>query len=180
MAAAARPPWHAPDVATPLVLPRDEFAQSLDAFPVEYRRDHRHARRARPARSVRRREDRAERSAARLEAQAASHLIHLRENYVEAAAGRAAVRRAGPQSRRRNFHAIVRHLARLDGVPAESSAALAHWASARVGLDARVVGDVLALSTEAAPGVDPLRLFPDYLSTVASLLHAIVDQWPAS
>ena len=78
-----------------------------------------------------------------------------------------------------NFHAILRHLARLDGARAEPSAALAQWASARAGLDARVVGDVLALSTEAAPAVDPLRLFPKYLSTVVSLLHAI-DRWPAS
>src|SRR5690349_5173866 len=34
--AAAAPAWHARNVATPLVMPRLEFAQSLDAFPVEY------------------------------------------------------------------------------------------------------------------------------------------------
>ena len=176
--AAAAPAWHARDVATPLVMPRIEFAQSLDAFPVEYGDiidTHVVLAGVDPFDEVRIAPSDLRRA---LEARAASHLIHLRENYIEAAARPAAVdalvRESAP-----NFHAILRHLARLDGAAAESSAALAQWASARVGLDARVVGDVLALSTEAAPAVDPLRLFPEYLSTVASLLHAI-DQWPAS
>ena len=34
--AAATPSWHARSIATPLVMPRMEFAQSVDAFPVEY------------------------------------------------------------------------------------------------------------------------------------------------
>ena len=176
--AAAAPTWHARGVATPLVMPRIEFAQSLDAFPVEYGDiiethvvlagvDPFDAVKIAPA-DLRR----------ALEARAASHLVHLRENFIEMGARPTAVdglvRESAP-----NFHAILRHLARLDGAPGEPPAALAQWAAARVGLDARVIGDVLALSTEAAPAVDPLRLFPEYLSTVATLLRAI-DQWPAS
>ncbi|MCC7177682.1 MAG: hypothetical protein IT177_04755 [Acidobacteria bacterium] len=173
-AAAAR--WHHAGAATPLVLPRDEFAQSLDAFPIEYGEiidthvvllgtdpfagigiDTRDLRRA-------------------IEAQAASHLLHLRENFIEDA-GRpgdidALVRRSAP-----GFALLLRRMARLDGAASESVADLSHWAATRPGLDPRVVGDVLALATDPAPGVDAVRLFPEYLATMDALLRAI-DQWP--
>jgi hypothetical protein len=176
--AAAAPAWHARDIATPLVMPRLEFAQSLDAFPVEYGDiidSHVVLAGADPFDGVRIAPADLRRG---IEARAASHLLHLRENFIELGARPMAVdalvRESAP-----GFHAILRRLAQLDGLPAESPAALAQWAAARIGLDARVVGDVLALSTETAPAVDPLRMFPDYVSTMATLLHAI-DQWRAS
>ena len=173
--AAAASRWHLGGAATPLVLPRDEFAQSLDAFPIEYGEiidthvvlvgqdpfagigiDRQDLRRA-------------------VEAQAASHLLHLRENYVDDAARPSAtdalVRRSAP-----GFALLLRRMARLDGAPSESVADLSHWASLRAGLDPRVVGDVLALAAEPSPGVDAVRLFPEYLSTMVALLH-VIDQW---
>jgi hypothetical protein len=158
------------------VLPRDEFAKSLDAFPIEYGEiidthvvlvgedpfagiaiDRLDLRRA-------------------VETQAASHLLHLRENYVEDAARPSAVdalvRRSAP-----GFALLLRRMARLDGAPSENVADLSHWAATRAKLDPRVVGDVLALTTEPAPGVDALRLFPDYLSTMDAL-RRVIDQWP--
>jgi hypothetical protein len=176
--AAATPSWHARNIATPLVMPRIEFAQSLDAFPFEYGDiidTHVVLAGADPFDEVRIAPTDLRRA---LEGRTASHLLHLRENFMEIG-GRptavdALVRESAP-----GFHAILRRLARLDGSPSEPPAALAQWATDRVGLDARVVGDVLALSTEAAPAVDPLRLFPHYVSTVTTLLRAI-DQWPAS
>src|SRR4029450_5859522 len=83
--------WHRAGCATPLVLTRHEFARSLDAFPIEYgeilatsalvagtppfeglaiaRDDMRRA----------------------CEVQAKSHLVHLREDYLESGARPAAV-----------------------------------------------------------------------------------------
>ncbi|MCC7032619.1 MAG: hypothetical protein IT179_07265 [Acidobacteria bacterium] len=171
--AAAR--WHHAGAATPLVLPRDEFAQSLDAFPIEYGEiidthvvlhgtdpfagigiDARDLRRA-------------------IEAQAASHVLHLRENYIEDAGWPAAldtlVRRSAP-----GFALLLRRMARLDGAPSESVADLSHWAASRAGLDPRVVGDVLALAIEPSPAVDAVRLFPEYVAAMETLLRAI-DQW---
>jgi hypothetical protein len=176
--AAAAPSWHAHGVATPLVMPRVEFAQSLDAFPVEYGDiidTHVVLAGVDPFDDVRIAPADLRRG---LEARTASHLLHLRENFMEiggrpTAVG-ALVRESAP-----GFHAILRRLARLDRAPGEPPAALAQWAASRIGLDARVVGDVLALSTEDAPAVDPMRLFPEYLATVTALLRAI-DQWPAS
>ena len=160
------------------IMPRMEFAQSVDAFPVEYGDiidTHVVLAGVDPFEEVRIAPTDLRRA---LEGRTASHLLHLRENFMEIG-GRptavdALVRESAP-----GFHAILRRLALLDGAPAEPPAALARWATDRVGLDARVVGDVLALSTESAPAVDPLRLFPQYVSTVTTLLHAI-DQWPAS
>lgn len=176
--ATAVPSWHARGVATPLILPRAEFARTLDAFPVEYGEiidAHQVLLGADPFEGVRITPRDLRRG---LEAQTASHLLHLRENYMEHggrhAAVEALVRESAP-----GFHAILRRMARLDGAPADTPVAVARWASARAGLDARVVGDVLALSAEASPGVDAVRLFPEYLLALEALLH-VIDEWPAS
>ncbi|MDH4064452.1 MAG: hypothetical protein OEW19_08625 [Acidobacteriota bacterium] len=173
--AAVAPGWHHTGAATPLVLPRLEFARSLDAFPVEYGEiidthavlfgedpfagvsiDRQDLRRA-------------------VEVQAASHLLHLRENYVESggrpSAVGALVRDSAPA-----FAQLLRRMAHLDNAPADSAAALSHWAAARIGLDARVVGDMLALASDGLPAVDATRLFPDYLQAVTALRH-FIDQW---
>jgi hypothetical protein len=176
--AAAAPTWHTRGIATPLVMPRIEFAQSLDAFPVEYGDiidTHVVLTGVDPFDDVRIAPADLRRA---LEGRTASHLLHLRENFMEIG-GRptavdALVRDSAP-----GFHAILRRLARLDRAPGEPPTALAQWAVSRIGLDARVVGDLLALSTEDAPAVDPLRLFPEYVAAVTALLRAI-DQWPAS
>jgi hypothetical protein len=176
--AVAAPGWHARGIATPLVLPRAEFARSLDAFPIEYGEiidTHIVLVGADPfagvhiaARDLRR----------ALESQAASHLIHLRENFMEAG-GRPAAVAALLRDSAPGFLALLRRMARMDGAAPATPTELAHWATAHAGLDARVVGDVVALATEPAPAVDPVRLFPDYLHMFETLL-ATIDQWPVS
>ena len=74
------------------------------------------------------------------------------------------------------FAQLLRRMAHLDNAPADSAAALSHWAAARIGLDARVVGDMLALASDGLPAVDATRLFPDYLQAVTALRH-FIDQW---
>jgi hypothetical protein len=176
--AAAAPGWHERDIATPLILPHAEFAQSLDAFPVEYGEiieTHQVLVGRDPFDGV----AIADRDLRRaLESRTASHLLHLRENFVELGARPAMVdalvRESAPA-----FEILLRRMARLDRADVDSPTALARWASDRAGLDARVVGDILALANEPSPAVDAVRLFPAYLDAVEALLHTI-DRWPVS
>jgi hypothetical protein len=176
--AAAAPRWHAAGAATPLVLPRPEFVAALDAFPMEYgeiidthellfgrdpfvgiRIDPADARRA-------------------LELRAASHVLHLRENYIEHA-GRPAAIDALVRGSAPGFAGLLSHTARLDGQPDGDSRALAVWATARIALDPRVVGDLFAIANEDSTAVDAVRLFPAYLDAASTLLR-FIDQWSAS
>ena len=88
--------WQRAGAATPVVLTRREFARSLDAFPVEFGEiidDPRDVVRRRP---VRRAVSVAPADLRRAcEGQTRSLLLHLREDYMEAAGDVAADRRAG-------------------------------------------------------------------------------------
>lgn len=176
--AAAAPSWHTRGIATPLVLPSREFRQSLDAFPLEYGEiidthsvlvgDDPFALVEIAPRDLRR----------ALENRTASHLLHLRENFVEHG-GRPALVDALVRESAPGFQALLRRMAHLDGRPVDSPTALAHWAAERAGLDARIVSDLLAIANEPAPAVDAVRLFPEYLDTVEALLR-VIDRWPVS
>jgi hypothetical protein len=104
-----------------------------------------------------------------------SHLVHLRENYVECRGRQsevgALVADAAP-----GFALILRRLARLDGAPAATNAEVNAWAARRPGLDARTVGDVLAMSGNQAAGVDAIRIYPAYLAAVEQL-WLFIDRW---
>jgi len=176
--AMAAPQWHRTGAATPLVVPRDEFRRSLDAFPIEYGEiidTHVTLVGQDPFAGIRINPEDVRRA---VEVQAASLLLHLRENFVESA-GRPSALHALVRDSAPGFALLLRRMAHLDGQPAETSADLSHWASARAGLDPRVVGDVLALGSESAPAVDPSRLFPGYLDAMSALL-GVIDRWSAS
>ena len=93
------------------------------------------------------------------EVQVKSHLVQLRENYVECRGRQsdvaALVAEAAPA-----FALILRRLARLDDAAAETNADLSAYAAGRPGLDPRVVGDVLAMAGQHAAGVDAVRVYP--------------------
>ncbi len=173
------PQWHLAGAATPLVLPRDEFSRSLDAFPIEYGEiidTHVLLVGQDPFVGIHINPEDVRRA---VEVQAASLLLHLRENFVEAAGRAAALARGGPRLGGR-----VRAVVAADGAPRWASlrrpAPICRcWASARAGLDPRVVGDVLALGADASAAVDPTRLFPGYLDTMSALLR-VIDRWSAS
>jgi hypothetical protein len=172
------PQWHRTGAATPLVVPRDEFRRSLDAFPIEYGEIiHTHVTLVGqdPFAGIRIDPEDIRRA---VEVQAASLLLHLRENFVESA-GRPAAMHALIRDSAPGFALLLRRMADLDGHPAETTADLSTWAAARAGLDPRVVGDVLALGADAAAAVDPSRLFPGYLDTMSALL-GVIDRWSAS
>jgi hypothetical protein len=168
--------WARGGAATPLLLTRADFARSLDAFPIEYGEiidshdvivgDNPFDGLTIPAADLRR----------ACEVQAKSHLLHLRENYIEAAGRKAdidaLVRESAP-----GFAALLTHLARLDGSAAGTVAELSAFAVDRIGLDAHAVSDVLSMSqAEALPSVDAIKLFPSYLNCVERLAE-FVDRW---
>jgi hypothetical protein len=171
--------WHRAGCATPLLLTREEFAGSLDAFPIEYGEiiaTHRVLFGASPFTGL---TIRAEDVRRECETLVKSHLVHLRENYIESRGRqddiRALVHDAAP-----GFVMMLRRLAHLDGVPGDTDAELSAYAVKRPGLDARLVGDVLALARQqGASGVDAMRLYPAYLAAV-SQLWVFIDRWKAA
>lgn len=170
--------WQRAGCATPLLLTKDEFASSLDAFPIEYGEildTHEILFGVDPFTGLAISPDDLRRAC---EVQVKSHLLHLRQNYVECRGRQsqigALVGDAAPA-----FALILRRLARLDGAPAATNADLSAYASRRPGLDPRVVGDVLALAgQEGGSGVDATRLYPGYLAAVQRLF-AFIDGWHA-
>ena len=171
--------WHRAGCATPLLLTRDEFAASLDAFPIEYGEiidTHRALFGDSPFAGLAIRGDDLRRAC---EVQVKSHLLHLRENFVECG-GRPAevadlVAASAPA-----FALLLRRLARLDGTAHASAQELVAFSAGRPGLDARVVGDVLALARNpGASGVDAAKLYAPYLAEVETLWR-FVDRWKAT
>jgi len=168
--------WHRAGSATPLLLTTDEFAGSLDAFPVEYGEiidTHQLLYGVDPFAGLSIRPEDLRRAC---EVQVKSHLLHLREDYVECGARPAAVASLVIDSAPA-FALLLRRLAQLDGHAAATHADLGAFAAGRARLDPRVVGDVLALSSGgSSAGVDPSRLFPGYLAAVEQLAH-FIDSW---
>jgi hypothetical protein len=168
--------WSRAGAATPLVITSGDFARSLDAFPIEYGEiieAHDVVFGLDPFNGLSIRREDLRRAC---EVQAKSHLLHLRENYIESG-GRPhdieqLVRESAP-----GFTALLRHLARLEGHAFGSTSALSHYAAQRLGIDANVVGDLLSLADPAGmTSVDILKLVPGYLAAVERLAE-LVDQW---
>lgn len=170
--------WRGAGLATPLVLTLDEFRRSLDAFPLEYAGiaashvvltgDPPFADLTIDPADVRR----------ALEVQVKSHLIHLREGYMEAAGDMGAVSRLVVASAA-PLLALLRNLARLEGVEAQTPAAVARAAAERFGVSGGVVADVLGLAQQGPVATaDPARLFLAYLSMMEALAAGI-DAWHA-
>jgi len=168
--------WHRAGCATPLLLTRDEFAGSLDAFPIEYGSiidSHRLLFGANPFGGLEIRDEDLRRAC---EVQVKSLLVHLREDYIECR-GRAADVNGLVADSAPAFAQLLKRLARLDDVVCHTTADIANYASGRPRLEPRVVGDVLALARNtSASGVDAVKLYPDYLAAVESLWR-FVDRW---
>ena len=168
--------WHRAGCATPLLLTRDEFAGSLDAFPIEYGEiidTHRVLFGSNPFAGLAIADEDMRRAC---EVQVKSHLLHLRENYLECS-GRPADVAALVAESAPAFAQLLRRLARLDDVVCSTTQELNAYACGRPKLPARVVGDVLALARNRdASGVDAAKIYPDYVAAVESLWR-FVDGW---
>jgi hypothetical protein len=170
--------WLRARVAIPLILPTQEFHQSLDAFPLEYGeilRSHQLVFGDDPfagltiaAADVRR----------ACETQIKSHLIHLREGYIQSGGDPAAIGDLVSGSAAA-FGALLRHVARLtDSASGDRHEATTHGARAAQ-LPEKVVADVMAMEhAGAVHTVDAVRLFPEYLAAVEQLSRT-VDGWRA-
>lgn len=171
--------WHRAGCATPLLLTAEEFAGSLDAFPIEYGtilETHRVLHGADPFAGLSIRDEDVRRAC---EIQVKGLLVHLREDYIECR-GRAAEVTAMLAESAPAFAQLLRRMARLDDVVCQTNADLANYACGRPRLDARVVGDIFALARNpSASGVDATKLYPEYLAAVQALWR-FVDSWRAA
>jgi hypothetical protein len=168
--------WHRAGLATPLLLAANEFGRSLDAFPLEFGAilaDHVVVAGNNPFDGLR--VDPADIRRA-CEVQARSHLLHLREGFLETR-GRAdalavlIVRSAAP------FAALIASLARLQGVATNDPAASGRHVERTLGLTAGVVTDVVKLAHVAEiSSAEATRLFAAYLDAVERLVKYI-DGW---
>ena len=167
--------WTRHGLATPLILGRDDFARSLDAFPLEFGAIlARHAVTAGedPFVGLSVRGDDLRRAC---EVQARSHVLHLREGYVETGGEPAAIARLVADSSAA-LRSLLVNLCLLDGRSTRDTAALAEHAQRIAGVPPPVLAEVLAQSGARVPAGDAARLFPAYLSAMEQLAGAI-DRW---
>src|SRR5688572_17693059 len=169
--------WRRNRIATPLVLSETEFQTSLDAFPLEYGeiiRAHERVFGSDPFEHVSISHDDLRRAC---ETQIKSHLVHLREGFMESGGRPQAVASLVTASVPA-FAALLRHVARLSGAAASSVRTEATLEGARVaGLPEVIVSSVLALDRPSSiPTTDAARLFPEYLAAVEQLAR-VVDTW---
>lgn len=165
--------WHDNGLATPLLLPRREFGRSLDAFPLEFEAilsDHEVVLGSDPFAGLAVDDADIRRAC---EVQARSHLLHLREGYIEArgrgdALGELLADSVAPLA------GLVTSLARLMGEPTGS----ATDAAARVEQLAHLAPGSLAAPLLHAPlsGEQAKQIFPSYLAAIDQLT-SYVDTW---
>ena len=170
--------WERQGLAIPLILPQDEFRRSLDAFPLEYSeilRAHERVFGTDPFEGVSIAREDLRRAC---ETQVKSHLLHLRESFIET--------RGRPQAiadlvctSAPAFAALLRNVARLNGDGSPARADATREGARAAGLADAIVADVLALDRPSTiQTTDAARLFPQYLSAVEQLARA-VDSWRA-
>jgi hypothetical protein len=170
--------WERARVAVPLVLPVDEFRRSLDAFPLEFSeimRTHYLVYGGDPFDGLAIPRDHLRTAC---ETQVRSHLLHLREGFIEAAGNPTAVGQLVAASAPA-FTALLRNVARLNDVSTNDRMEATRAGARAAGVADGVVTDLLALEHPAdVPTSDPARLFPAYLDAVERLARA-VDSWRA-
>jgi len=168
--------WQREGIATPLLLPEEEFRRSLDAFPLEYAeilRAHDVLFGANPFEGVT--IERADLRRA-CEAQIKSHLVHLREGFIEAGGTPRAIAELVTASAPA-FGALLRNIARLNGSSASDRAAATRDGARAAQLTDGMVTDLLALERPSSvKATDAARLFPEYLAAVEQLAR-YVDAW---
>ncbi len=155
--------WHARGLDTPLILGAGEFARSLDAFPFEFGAilaDHAVVVGESPFDGLRVEPGDLRRAC---EVQARSHLLHLREGYLETS-GRSDALADLIQRSARPLAALLNNLARLPGahvVDETLREVVSHCAGGAIGAD------------------EARRLLPAYLGALERLT-ADIDRWSVS
>jgi hypothetical protein len=177
--------WRRRRLAVPLMLSRTELARTVDIFPLEYANilsAHSIVRGRDPFAGFRVPSEDLRRAC---EAQAKSHLIHLREGFLESHGEAAAIaqlitRSAGP------LRALIANIARLPDEGAAgadgamlSDESLAQVAESRMGVPAALVRDVLSAAGSGQTSIaEPSALLARYLDA-AQRIWDYVDTWRA-
>jgi hypothetical protein len=170
--------WHGAGLATPLLFAAHEFDRSLDAFPLEFGAilaDHTVVAGANPFASLT--VDPADIRRA-CEVQARSHLLHLREGFLETRGRGDALAVLIVQSAP-GFAALVSSIARLEGHATDEPGAAARHVERTLGIGNSAVGEVVQLGSAhdiASPEAE--RLFAPYLDAVTRIV-SYVDGWSA-
>lgn len=164
--------WHRDQLEAPVLLTTHEFRRSLDAFPVEYQAlidRHDVIAGTPPFADVNIDPDSLRRAC---EVQAKSHLIHLRQGWVESAGGQERlaellVRSSAP------LGALLADLSRLDAGTEEVGA----LAGVRVaGIDPELARAILDLDADPTEASRLVARMPEYVA-MAERLWAFVDTW---
>jgi bifunctional DNA-binding transcriptional regulator/antitoxin component of YhaV-PrlF toxin-antitoxin module len=167
--------WRRRSLAVPLILERDEFLRTLDVFPLEYGdiiashvvvagSDPFATARVIPA-DVRR----------ACELSAKSHLIHLREAFMESGADPQAVGRLIAASAPA-FSTLLRNIARLAD---DDDSDLAATAERQIGIPASVVREVMGAGAGTQSTIaEPTVLLSRYIAA-AERVWEYVDTWRA-
>jgi hypothetical protein len=179
--------WQRRGLAVPLLLSRHEFERTLDVFPLEYGNiianhvvilgdnpfAHTHVADADRRRGC--------------EQQAKSHLIHLREGFLEAQGDSRNVARLIASSAPA-FRTLLTNLARLDAggrldrdsepYTNPGSEALASAIERTMGIPAPLIVEVLATSSGLGAVADPTALLSRYIDA-SERIWRFVDGWRA-
>jgi hypothetical protein len=170
--------WAGVGLATPLLLGADEFAASLDAFPLEYGAiiaHHQMLHGSDPFAGISVDPEDVRRAC---EVQAKSHLLHLREGFLETGGRGDAVARL-IQGSIGSFTSLLINLATLDSGNdrATTPDALARYAESRVKISGALITRLLALASQPLPSADEaIQLYPPYLDA-SDTLARFVDRW---
>jgi hypothetical protein len=168
--------WHEAGLATPLLLRTEEFGRSLDAFPYEFGAilaDHVVVSGENPFRGLR--VERADLRRA-CEIQARSHLLHLREGYLETRGRSDALAELISRSLA-PFAALLASVARLVADGASGSNEAVAVVERALGLEPGALAGIARRTAHAPISSNEARqMFPAYLDAVDRLTHYI-DQW---
>jgi hypothetical protein len=167
--------WHDAGLATPFILAAGEIARSLDAFPYEFSAilaDHAVVSGKSPFEGLS--VDSADLRRA-CEVQARSHLLHLRQGYVETrgrgdALAVLIVRSAAA------WASLLQNVARLQGHSSLDATAAARHVEHALHLTSGVEAIAALTHAREIPSADALRLFPAYLDAAERLAN-YVDGW---
>jgi hypothetical protein len=169
--------WHDAGLATPLLVAARELEHSLDAFPLEFGAilaDHMVVSGGDPFASLI--VDPADVRRA-CEVQARSHLLHLREGFLETRGRSDALADLIVQSAAA-FAALVASVARLGGHASDDRDAAARHVERIINAPGAVTEVTKLAGLHEITSADAERLFPPYLDAVNRLV-SYVDGWSA-
>ncbi|HEX9369187.1 MAG TPA: hypothetical protein VF921_21330 [Vicinamibacterales bacterium] len=177
--------WHHRGIAVPLMLAAGELERTVDVFPLEYATilaDYLVVRGADPFHGLSIPVDDVRRAT---EGQAKSHLIHLREAFLESHGETTRIARLIASSAA-PLRGLLTNIARLNGgahatpaTPATpaSDDALGTMAEERIGVSAALIREILASSAGGHSAIaDPSALLARYIDATQKI-WAYVDRW---